>query len=114
MEHLGIEINQIQASGGGAKSDLWLQILANVFAKEMIKRRSDGGAASGAALIAGVGVGVFGDFKAACKGIRNDGESIFPDNDRLVYEDFYQLYQSLYGPLKPLFDRDQALVQKYL
>ena len=114
LQRLGIEIRHVRASGGGAKSDFWLQILANVIGKEVIKNRSDGGAASGAALIAGVGAGVFADFDAACAGLQMDREAILPNQDRLVYDDFYQLYRSLYDPLKPLFDRDQALVMKYL
>jgi xylulokinase len=114
MKALGLDLNAIRASGGGARSDFWLQILANVFSKVMIKSRSDGGAALGAAMIAGVGVRAFTDFQAAHQKTMGESEEIHPTQDQLLYEDFYQLYKSLYEPLKPLFDLDQSLVSKYL
>lgn len=114
MKGLGLDLNAIRASGGGARSDLWLQILANVFSKEILRSSSDGGAALGAAMIAGVGVGAFKDFQAAYQKTMGEREKIAPNQDQQLYEDFYQLYRSLYEPLKPLFDLDQSLVSKYL
>lgn len=114
MTALGININQVRASGGGARSDLWMEILANVFSKTIIRSSSEEGAALGAALIAGVGVGIFVDFNKACEVTLESGEQIQPNQDRRVYDDFYCLYRSLYEPLKPLFDLDNDLVSKYL
>jgi xylulokinase len=114
MKALGLDLNAIRASGGGARSDFWLQILANVFSKVMIKSRSDGGASLGAAMIAGVGVEAFTDFQAAHQKTMGEIGRINPNKDQKLYEDFYQLYRSLYEPLRPLFDLDQRLVLQYL
>ena len=59
-------IEQVRVSGGGSKSQLWLQILANVFETELVTVNTSEGAAFGAALLAGVGVGNWKDVNSAC------------------------------------------------
>ncbi len=57
MKASGLEkIEQVRVSGGGARSQLWLQILADVFDAELATVPTSEGAAYGAALLAGVGV----------------------------------------------------------
>jgi xylulokinase len=113
MQDLGVRIDAIRASGGGAKSPLWLNILANIFNTPILTNNAVEGAAFGAALLAGVGTGVYADVFAACDTVLQINKRIDPDDRVGVYQDFYELYHALYAPLHPLFDQDAALVDKH-
>lgn len=113
MEDLGVKINEVRASGGGAKSALWLRILANIFNLPIQTNNAVEGAAFGAALLAGVGTGVYADVFEACDSVLAVDRKVAPDQLVDVYEDFYILYRRLYPALSPLFDFDAQLVDKY-
>jgi xylulokinase len=66
MRDLGANFDQVIASGGGTKHPLWLQLQADVFGIPVRTTQTPEAAAFGAALIAGVGVGVYEDVFAAC------------------------------------------------
>ncbi|HJZ68084.1 MAG TPA: xylulokinase, partial [Blastocatellia bacterium] len=59
-------IEQVRVSGGGAKSSLWRQILADVLESELVTVNTTEGAAYGAAILAGVAMGAWPDVEAAC------------------------------------------------
>jgi xylulokinase len=68
MKSVGLsEIRQVRVSGGGARSPLWRQILADVLNAELITVNTTEGAAFGAALLAGVGTGLWPSVDAACQ-----------------------------------------------
>ena len=70
------QIRQVRVSGGGARSPLWRQILADVFQSELVTVNTTEGAAFGAALLAGVGAGYWPDVDAACQaGIQITGST---------------------------------------
>ncbi len=99
-------IEQVRVSGGGAKSPLWRQILADVLDVELVTVNTTEGAAYGAALLAGVGAGVWPDVDAACRTCVRPAGSTGPrpaEVDR--YEDYYGLYRQLYPALKPIWHR---------
>jgi len=101
----GAAITQVRVSGGGAKSPLWRQILANVMNAEMVTVNTTEGAAYGAALLAGVGAGVWPDVDAACRRTIHVTGSTQPQPDVVAeYERWYQVYRGLYPALKPTFD----------
>ena len=66
MRGLGVPVRQVRASGGGARSPLWRQILADVFGTELVTVNVTEGAAYGAALLAGVGAQVYHSVEDAC------------------------------------------------
>jgi len=66
MRDLGAQVDQVIASGGGTKHPLWLQLQADVFGVPVWTTQTPQAAAFGAALIAGVGTGVYDDVFAAC------------------------------------------------
>ncbi|MCB0214964.1 MAG: xylulokinase, partial [Anaerolineae bacterium] len=67
MKGIGLgQTRQIRVSGGGARSPIWRQILADVLGAELVTVNTTEGAAFGAALLAGVGAGVWPDVDAAC------------------------------------------------
>ena len=60
------EIRQVRVSGGGTKSPLWRQIMADVLGVELVTVNTTEGAAYGAALLAAVGAGIFANVPEAC------------------------------------------------
>jgi xylulokinase len=103
MRALGVPLAQVRASGGGARSAMWRQILADVFDTEIATVNVTEGAAYGAALLAGVGAGIFADVPAACgTAIKIAGNSE-PGADAPVYSAYYPRYRALYAALKDEF-----------
>jgi xylulokinase len=101
----GAAITQVRVSGGGAKSPLWRQILADTMNAELVTVNTTEGAAYGAALLAGVGAGVWHDVDAACRRTIHVTGSTQPDPAAVTeYERWYQVYRGLYPALKPTFD----------
>lgn len=96
-------IEQVRVSGGGARSDLWRQILADVFETELVTVNTTEGAAFGAALLAGVGAGLFADVQSACEGMIRITGTTTPSKDAAVYQRYYPLYQALYPALANSF-----------
>lgn len=105
IKGLGVPIEQVRASGGGAKSPLWRQIQADVFGTELALINVTEGAAFGAALLAGVGAGVYGDVRQAVDAAVRVTSVTTPQPAAVaVYERAYPLYRNLYPALKATFD----------
>ncbi len=99
-------IEQVRISGGGAKSSLWRQILADTFNAELVTVNTTEGAAYGAALLAGVGAGVWPDVDSACDAcVKVTGSTTVQQDFVPVYEKAYQTYTQLYPALKPTWSR---------
>jgi len=96
MRSLGISIKQVRASGGGAKSPFWRQLLADVFNTEIVTVNVTEGAAYGAALLAGVGAGFYKDVSEACEKTTRIAGSVRPGPSAAIYEKYYRRYCSLY------------------
>jgi xylulokinase len=100
----GVKIKEIRAIGGGAKSRIWQQILADILGKEINLLNVEEGPAFGAALIAGVGVGVYDSFAEAVNRIIKVKKTIVPGiQNNEIYNQCYQLYKKLYYSLKENF-----------
>jgi xylulokinase len=99
-------IEQVRVSGGGAKSQLWQQILADVLGVELVTVNTTEGAAYGAALLASVGSGCFESVPAACEATIRLTGSTQPAGDTRIYQDYYPRYRALYPALA---DEFQAL-----
>jgi xylulokinase len=97
------EIKQVVVTGGGAKSPLWKQILADILGTELVMVSSVEGAAYGAALLAATGAGVFRDVTTACTRAIRITETVTPGSAQQVYEGLYPLYRGLYPTLSPEF-----------
>lgn len=104
MKSAGLSsIHQVRVSGGGARSMLWRQILADVMDAELITVNSTEGAAFGAALLAGVGTGVWDHVDAACQTAIKQTGCTTPNPETVAkYEQGYALYRRLYPALKEL------------
>jgi xylulokinase len=104
MKSAGLaEITQVRVSGGGAKSLLWRQILADVLNAELVTVNTTEGAAYGAALLAGVGVGAWPDVDLACQASITVTGSTRPQPDSAAkYEQVYAEYRQLYPALREI------------
>jgi xylulokinase len=106
MKQAGIaDIQQVRISGGGAKSPLWRQILADVFGAELVTVNTAEGAAYGAALLAATGTGAFASVEEACATAITITGRTTPGANSGVYQELYPLYGELYPALRPLFQR---------
>jgi xylulokinase len=100
---LEVECGRARVSGGGAGSALWRQVMADVFGMELVLVNVTQGAAFGAALLAGVGAGMFADVGAACRAAVRETGSVVPGPDAAVYSRLYERYRALYPALKGEF-----------
>ncbi|GAA6617850.1 xylulokinase [Scytonema sp. NUACC26] len=92
-------VHQLLATGGGARSNIWLQILSDVLQIELIAPKAEEGAAYGAAVLAMVGVGVYPNLEAAFKILPQDSHVVQPQANPL-YEAGFKRYKLLYDALK--------------
>ena len=114
MRNLGLEISEVRASGGGAKSDFWLQMQADIYGSKVVTTNVTEGAAFGAAVLAGVASGVYSDLDAAANQIVKSTGEVNPGSAQSVYSDFYPEYQALYPALKDRFASISQVVEKHL
>lgn len=98
---LGVEIQEVRATGGGAKSAFWKQLQADVYGCEIATIGSDQGPAFGAAIMAGVGAGVYKSIPEACDAIIQVVQRTEPNPEAVKqYNDYYEVYHSLYPGIK--------------
>ena len=99
LKALGARADELRVNGGGAKSAFWLQMLADVFGTPCTTLEVDEGPAFGAALLAGVGAGVWPDVASAAQAaVRRKGRVEPSGTD---YEEAYDRYRRLYRATKP-------------
>jgi xylulokinase len=103
------EPTTVRVSGGGATSPLWRQIVADVLGIEVATVDATEGAACGAALLAGVGAGVWDSVDAACESTVSLSETTEPQGaNAATYDESYQRYRELYHSLKETFHQSGA------
>jgi xylulokinase len=105
MQGIGLDsTHQVRISGGGARSLIWRQILADVLGVELVTVNTTEGAAFGAALLAGVGVGMWSDVDRACAtAIHVTGSTTPQDAAVYQYHEVYRVYRALYPALRENF-----------
>ncbi len=104
LAEMKVPVNQIRASGGGAKSPLWRQIQADVFGQEVVTINAEQGPAYGVALLAAVGAGAYKNIQEACAAnIRVVSRT--PADKKAIpgYNAGFPIYQRLYQSLKQDF-----------
>ena len=104
--HMNVPVRQIIATGGGARSEAWRQLQADVFGLPVHRNRVDEGPALGAALLGGVAAGVYADVREACSHIQFDPDVTEPDAARhTLYEQYHAVYADLYAANAPAMHR---------
>ncbi|ABG03377.1 xylulokinase [Rubrobacter xylanophilus DSM 9941] len=99
LRSLGVPVEEVRATGGGARSPLWRQLQADIYNTPIRRTTADEGPAYGAALLGGVAAGAYRDVQeavASCVRLRE--ELTEPDERRSkAYEEHYAVYRSLYA-----------------
>ncbi|QZY54455.1 xylulokinase [Crassaminicella profunda] len=114
LKELKIPVEDIRAIGGGAQSNLWMDILTNVFDQKISTLYTDQGGALGAAILASVGNGTFDTVENACSKLIHVKKTYVPNKEKVyAYIQYYKMYHQLYDVLKASFDQ-LAHVQKSL
>ena len=106
VREMGVPIEQVRASGGGARSPLWRQIQADVNQAPLVTINVDEGPAYGAALLATVATGLHASVEEACDATIRVVDSCEPNAAQArQYDAFFDEYQSAYQALAPGFRR---------
>jgi xylulokinase len=112
LEESGIPISQLVVTGGGARSPFWLQLKADILRKRIVVPAVTEASLLGAALLAGVGAGVFRDLETAvdrCVAER----ALYEPDPRLapVYERMFAIYRDVYPAVIGLNERLSRVAQ---
>ncbi|HEX8340399.1 MAG TPA: xylulokinase [Tepidisphaeraceae bacterium] len=104
MKTMGITAAEIRAIGGGARSDFWRQMQADVYDAPVVVTNAQEGPAYGVALLAGVGTGVWSSVEEACRTSISRASKTTPRKAGVkTYAKHYAVYGKLYGDLKDRF-----------
>ncbi|NLN93152.1 MAG: xylulokinase [Candidatus Hydrogenedens sp.] len=113
MRDMGVPLNLSRASGGGAQSTLWRQILADTGRVSIARLEVDEGPALGAAILAGVGAGCFSSVEEACDTLIKEKDVLHPrEAESVIYDDYHREFQAVYQSLQEHFKRMNALVAR--
>lgn len=113
IEETGLKINKIRLSGGLARLNLISQIKADITGKEVEVLSEFETTATGAAMMALFGQGIYGSLQEAAEKFVRVRMIIRPDpRNHEKYQELYQLYKETYSTLKPLFPKRMRLTEK--
>jgi len=105
----GIRMSEVRSMGGGARSDLWLQIKSDVTGLPLVRMEDEETSTLGAAMLAAVRCGDYPDLASAAKGMVRLGRRFEPDRKSVqVYDEAFARYNELYRALAPVFHRRPA------
>ena len=103
FEEMQVPVGTVRLGGGGARSNLWRQIQADVYGYAVETVEAEEGAAYGAALLAGVGAGVWKTVDAACDAVVRVASRTEPNAaDRATLARQYERYRKVYPALRAL------------
>ena len=106
LKDMGVISSEMVACGGGGSSAFWRQMLADVYGCPVTTAASKEGPALGAAILAGVGAGVYGSVQEACRQVIKFNESQQPNAGAMAqYEATYEIFKTLYPALKESFHK---------
>ena len=112
LDGMDVKPESMLLTGGGARSAFWRQMLADVFACPVKTTVNTEGPALGAAILAGVGAGIYPSVQRACEAMIRIGESRQPDSENAQeYAVYHSFYASLYPVLRDSYKQLQALSQ---
>jgi len=103
MKSAGLEINNLRAVGGGAKSQLWLQIKSDILNQPINKLRVKEAACLGAAILAGSATGIYNSIQEGVNITSKISQTIYPDGKRTrQYQNIFSVYKQIYPALIPI------------
>lgn len=103
---MNLPMTSIRLGGGGARSALWRQIQADVYGQEIEVVEAEEGAAYGAAILAGVGGGLWPSVDAACEAVVRVAERVRPEpSNVLTMQASYAAYRRMYPAIKAILSQ---------
>ncbi|NLO59997.1 MAG: hypothetical protein GX104_02815, partial [Spirochaetales bacterium] len=94
LQQHGIKVKDIIATGGGSRSDVWLQIKADMFNRAVRRARYRESGTAGAAIAAGLSTGVYDSVLQAVQAFKGSEQAFTPDHGHVQhYERLYKKYQ---------------------
>lgn len=104
IKELGVQVDEVRLSGGGARSRFWRQMQADIYGRDVVTINAEEGPAYGVALLAAAGTGAYANIQEACAATIRVVESVSPNRTaRTAYDEAYPIYQNLYRSLKEDF-----------
>ncbi len=104
FDQMKVGVNRIRLGGGGARSPLWRQIQADVYGHEVELVEAEEGAAYGAAILAGVGAGIWKSVDEACGAVVRVAKTVKAQADTVgVMNTSYAAYRRVYPATKSIF-----------
>jgi len=101
FEEMNVPVDAVRLGGGGARSPLWRQIQADIYGYPVETVEAEEGAAYGAALLAGVGAGVWPSVPAACDAVVRVASRIEPNPETTeIMNERYRAYRAVYPALR--------------
>lgn len=112
VESMGLKAEKIIASGGGASCDVWLQIQADIFGRDIYTSNVTEQACIGAAICAGVGVKDYSSLRAGCnEAVHLNSRVVHPnEQNKKLYDKYFEIFSSLYPNNKELFKKSTAIL----
>jgi xylulokinase len=109
VEELGIRVSEIRGLGGGSRSVVWNQIKADLTGRPFLTMENEEAACLGAAIVAGVGVGLFRSLPEACDRMVQVRGRHEPNTEHArAYAEHYAKYVDLYDSLTSMFAKESA------
>ncbi len=102
LQEMQVPVEAVRLGGGGARSPLWRQIQADVYGMSVQTVAAEEGAAYGAAVLAGVGAGLWADVDAACGRVVRVTSEVAPGDGRAALERQYRAFRALYPALRAI------------
>ncbi|MGI5958201.1 MAG: FGGY-family carbohydrate kinase [Massiliimalia sp.] len=105
LEQAGIRFSSLQATGGGANSQVWMQMKADILGMPITALKASDAGTVGSAMLTGIAVGIFRDLNHATEEMVKEKQTYFPRKQQQEqYEAVYQRYRKVYNAVRPLFD----------
>ena len=99
----GIHFDHLNATGGGARSKVWMQMKADILNLPIIRLKTTDAGTVGSAMLTGAAIGLFKDLSEAARKMVQETETFYPDASRHEkYMKVYERYQKVYHAVRPL------------
>ena len=106
IENAGNTVREVYTIGGGARSDLWSQIKADIYQKPVYTFEDSEGGILGSAILAGVGAGLYADVRAGADRCLRADKQFRPDPSRTArYDYLYGLFKEVHEGMQEPFDK---------
>lgn len=103
LESFGIKPQKLYATGGGAYSDVWLQIKADILNRPVTALLAKEAGTCGTCMMTGVAVGVYKDLRDAKNAFVKEKKTFMPNRNNVEkYQKYYKAYKNIYDAVRPL------------